>query len=106
MLHPDASSMHLFAAYFGDWIGGITLTGSLVAFGKLNGNLSSKPLDLPGKNLINLGGLAATIGLFGAYLSSGGVAPLLGAAVLSNAMGWHIIGSVGDADMPVCITVL
>merc|ERR1719456_1263540 len=51
-------SMENFAACFGDFIGGITLTGSLIAFGKLNGNLSSKPPNLPGKNYLNLTGLA------------------------------------------------
>mmetsp|Transcript_157683 Transcript_157683/g.273624 ORF Transcript_157683/g.273624 Transcript_157683/m.273624 type:complete len:1037 (+) Transcript_157683:130-3240(+) len=106
MLHPDASALHRVAAVFGDWIGGITLTGSLVAFGKLNGNLASKPLSLPGKNMINLASLGASIALFSSYLSTGGVAELLGAAVLSSGMGVHIIGSVGGADMPVCITVL
>merc|ERR1719265_1922211 len=106
MLHPDASTIHRVAAVFGDWIGGITLTGSLVAFGKLNGNLASTPLNLPGKNMINLASMAASCGLFASYISGGGVLELLGAAVLSSGMGVHVIGSVGGADMPVCITVL
>jgi len=106
MLHPDANTMHLSAAILGDFIGGVTLTGSLVAFGKLNGNFASAPLNLPGKNLLNLGMLAGQIGLIGSFLSTGGVTELAATAVLSSVMGVHLVGSVGGADMPVCITVL
>merc|ERR1719253_1822210 len=49
--HPHRGfTMENVASVLGDFIGGVTLTGSLVAFGKLNGNMSSKALDLPGKN--------------------------------------------------------
>merc|ERR1719316_2402816 len=64
-------SMENCASAFGDFIGGITLTGSLVAFGKLNGNLSSKPLDLPGKNYLNITGLVCFFGLFYCFLFGG-----------------------------------
>lgn len=106
MIHPSESAMHLTAALLGDFIGGVTLTGSLVAFGKLNGNLSSAPLNLPGKNMINLGMLAGQIGLGASFLATGGMTELAATALLSSAMGYHLIGSVGGADMPVCITVL
>merc|ERR1719379_2089203 len=103
-------SMENFAACFGDFIGGITLTGSLVAFGKLNGNLSSKPLNLPGKNFINLGALLTFIGLFALCLMYGdgaiGVIIMWLVAILACGMGFHLVGSVGGGDMPVCITVL
>jgi len=106
MLHPNGSTMHLSAAILGDYIGGVTLTGSLVAFGKLNGNLDSKPLNLPGKNMINLAMLSAQIGLMGSFLATGGMTELVATGLLSSVMGVHLIGSVGGADMPVCITVL
>merc|ERR1719379_1371480 len=99
-------SMENFAACFGDFIGGVTLTGSLVAFGKLNGNLSSAAMNLPGKNFINAGSFAAFLGLLYNMLATGSVAPLWATAVLTNAMGYHLVNSVGGADMPVCITVL
>jgi len=114
-------------AMLGNFIGGITLTGSIVAFGKLNGNLSSKPLNLPGKNWINMGMLTGFIALMVSFLQAGGstvgevvsaldgsiasdvsfgVVMLWCAAVLAGIMGWHLVGSVGGGDMPVCVTVL
>merc|ERR1719215_177953 len=98
------------AIVLGDFIGGVTLTGSIIAFGKLNGNLSSKPLNLFGKNYLNLTGLAAFIGLSYMFLSTDdadeGALILWGVALLSMIMGVHLVGSVGGGDMPVCITVL
>mmetsp|Transcript_132990 Transcript_132990/g.370748 ORF Transcript_132990/g.370748 Transcript_132990/m.370748 type:complete len:1040 (+) Transcript_132990:65-3184(+) len=103
-------SMENISAVLGDFIGGVTLTGSIIAFGKLNGNLSSKPLNLPGKNFLNLGGLLAFIGMMWVFLTAGegniGVGLLLLVAVLACVMGLHLVGSVGGGDMPVCITVL
>mmetsp|Transcript_79480 Transcript_79480/g.257427 ORF Transcript_79480/g.257427 Transcript_79480/m.257427 type:complete len:1020 (+) Transcript_79480:102-3161(+) len=105
--HPAAgANLHNVACVLGDFIGGVTLAGSLVAFAKLNGNMGSAPLSLPGKNLINAGMLAAQLGLGATFLSSGGVMPLWATVALSNAMGYHLVASVGGADMPVCITVL
>merc|ERR1719238_1632377 len=49
---------------------------------------------------------AAQLGLAGMFLSSGAISPLWATAVLSNVMGYHLVNSVGGADMPVCITVL
>merc|ERR1719310_2411513 len=75
--HPHAGfNMHNIACVAGDFIGGVTLAGSLVAFGKLNGNMSSAALSLPGKNLINAGSFAAQLGLAGMFCSTGSVAPL------------------------------
>merc|ERR1712203_922429 len=105
-LHPDANAMHKTAAILGDYIGGVTLTGSLIAFAKLNGNMGSAPMSLPGKNLLNAGMLAGQIGLMGSFLGSGGMPELLATAALSSVMGVHLVGSVGGGDMPCCITVL
>merc|ERR1719158_853770 len=70
--HPHAGfTMHNISCIAGDFIGGVTLAGSLVAFGKLNGNMSSKAMSLPGKNAINAGSFAAQLGLAGLFLSSG-----------------------------------
>uniref|UniRef100_A0A7S1RP15 proton-translocating NAD(P)(+) transhydrogenase n=1 Tax=Alexandrium catenella TaxID=2925 RepID=A0A7S1RP15_ALECA len=105
--HPvPGCSMHNVAALLGDFIGGVTLSGSLVAFAKLNGNLGSAALSLPGKNMINAASLAAQIGLGASFLTGGGELPLWATVALSNAMGYHLVASVGGADMPVCITVL
>merc|ERR1719450_795640 len=82
--HPHAGfSMHNIAVVAGDFIGGVTLAGSLVAFGKLNGNMSSAAMSLPGKNLINAGMFASQLGLASMFCSSGGLAPLWATAALS-----------------------
>jgi len=109
--NPKAgASMENISAIFGDFIGGVTLTGSIIAYGKLNGDLSSKPLNLPGKNYLNLAGLFSFIGLTVVFLQHGegnfGIVLLWIVALLSCAMGVHLVGSVGGGDMPVCITVL
>jgi len=105
--HPQVGfNMHNIACVTGDFIGGVTLAGSLVAFGKLNGNLSSTPMSLPGKNAINAGSFALQLGLAAQFCSSGALWPLYATVGLSNAMGYHLVNSVGGADMPVCITVL
>merc|ERR1719487_1170690 len=106
-VHPHAGfNMHNIACVAGDFIGGVTLAGSLVAFGKLNGNMSSAAMSLPGKNFINMGMFAAQCGLSYNMLATGDVWPLFATVALSNAMGYHLVNSVGGADMPVCITVL
>lgn len=108
------------SSLLGNFIGGVTLTGSLVAFGKLNGNLGSRALNLPGKNFINLTGLFLFIALSGALCVMGSDPDPSGifgpkgmgkfcqwaVALLSSLMGYHLVASVGGGDMPVCITVL
>merc|ERR1719277_720653 len=98
------------ASILGDFIGGVTLTGSIIAFGKLNGNLKSTALNLPKKNLINLGCLFFFFGLIYVFLTQGdgafGVDLLWIVSGLSMFMGFHLVASVGGGDMPVCITVL
>eukprot|EP00913_Durusdinium_trenchii_P009444 g8877.t1 len=103
------ATMENTSCILGDFIGGITLTGSLIAFGKLNGNLSSKELSLPGKNFLNLGGLGLFILSMYLFLQEGcehGTLILWFVAALACLMGLHLVASVGGGDMPVCITVL
>jgi len=91
-------------------IGGVTATGSLVAFGKLNGNLDSAALSLSMRDQINMAAGAATLGCVGLFISNPGpatgLAALLGMTALSGGLGWHMTASIGGADMPVVITVL
>ena len=96
--------------FLGTFIGGVTFTGSLVAFGKLQGLLKSDPLLLPGRNLLNLSLLgsnllAMTYFLHGSSFGSG--LGMLGLTTLgSSAMGVTLTMAIGGADMPVVITVL
>merc|ERR1711865_279456 len=84
------ASVENISALFGNFIGGVTFTGSLIAFGKLNGNLGSKALNLPGKNFLNLLGLFGLFGLSGYLILHGdvdegavGVKCMIGVAVLA-----------------------
>merc|ERR1719482_2308283 len=109
LAHPDAGAGHRIAAIAGDSIGMITLTGSLIAYAKLDGQMSSKELSLPGKNMINAGMLGAQLGMGAMFLSAdvtGGTLLLVASAGLSGALGAHLVASVGGGDMPVCVTVL
>merc|ERR1712050_14946 len=56
--------------------------------------------------MLNIGMAAAQCGIGAQFLTSGGLAPLWATAALSNVFGYHLVASVGGADMPVCITVL
>lgn len=81
-----------------------------VAFGKLQGILDSKPLNLPGKNALNLGMLAAVLTCGGLFLTtpdpSFGVTMLWATAAIGGVLGAHLTASIGGADMPVVITLL
>lgn len=105
-----SGSVHKAAIYAGTFIGGVTFTGSLTAFGKLQGLLKSTPLNLPGKNFYNIAMGTASVGALGLFMNSNETAtclPMLAAATgLSSAMGVHMTASIGGADMPVVITVL
>eukprot|EP00929_Paragymnodinium_shiwhaense_P110353 TRINITY_DN772_c0_g1_i1.p1 TRINITY_DN772_c0_g1~~TRINITY_DN772_c0_g1_i1.p1 ORF type:complete len:1038 (+),score=331.08 TRINITY_DN772_c0_g1_i1:85-3198(+) len=106
------ASMENIASILGNFIGGITLTGSIIAFLKLNGNMGSKPLSLPGKNYLNLTGLLSFIGMTVYFCqlpeddAQTGLMIQFCVACLALLMGYHLVGSVGGGDMPVCITVL
>ncbi|KAI0376623.1 NAD(P) transhydrogenase mitochondrial precursor [Hypomontagnella monticulosa] len=106
------TTLHLVTAYLGVLIGGITFTGSIVAFMKLAGKMSSRPLILPGRHLLNSGMLAANIGTMGAFVTMAPGSPMIAAAalsantILSFAKGFTTTAAIGGADMPVVITVL
>ena len=98
------------ALFLGTFIGGITATGSLVAYGKLQGILNSNPLLLPGRHVLNASLMAANVGALGMYLSSTdptlGLGLLAATTGLSGLMGVTLTSAIGGADMPVVITVL
>merc|ERR1711988_420457 len=105
-----AATMIKSALFLGTYIGGVTFTGSLIAYGKLNGNPNSNPLMLPGRHAINSGLLAANAGAMGYFLMTPELGMGLGmlgtTAALSSVMGVTLTMAIGGADMPVVITVL
>merc|ERR1719215_2062820 len=96
--------------FLGTFIGGVTFTGSLIAYGKLQGVLNSAPLMLPGRHALNASLLAANAGAMGYFLMSPGFDAGMGmlgtTAALSGVMGVTLTMAIGGADMPVVITVL
>lgn len=98
------------ALFLGTFIGGVTFSGSLIAYGKLQGILNSSPLLLPGRHALNSALLAGNIGAMSYYMMSGdnivGLSCLGTTTVLSTIMGVTLTAAIGGADMPVVITVL
>jgi NAD(P) transhydrogenase len=79
----DISTLHMVSAYLGVLIGGVTFTGSLVAFLKLTARISSKPVKIPGpRHLLNGSLLGANVATLGAFLAYAPGAPLIGAVCL------------------------
>jgi len=98
------------ALFLGTYIGGVTFSGSLVAYGKLQGLLNSAPLLLPGRHAINSALMLGTLGSMAYFLSDpskmAGITSLSTTAALSTIMGVTLTAAIGGADMPVVITVL
>ena len=99
------STLHLVTAYLGVLIGGVTFTGSIVAFLKLAGKMSSRPLILPGRHIVNSSLLGANLASMGAFVSMAPGAPLVAAGclaanpVLSFLKGYTTSAAIGGADM-------
>ena len=106
--HPGVATV---AVWMGVLIGAITFTGSIVAYLKLNGTLSSKPLALPRKGLVNTALLAGCVAALRPLLATGtpldaGLVALGVTAGLAGLLGAHMTTAIGGADVPVVITVL
>ena len=103
-------TIHNIEIYLGILIGAVTFTGSVIAFGKLKGIVTSKPVLLKGRNALNLGMLLLCIWLgvsfIGAESTSGGMLPLILMTLIAFAFGVHMVMAIGGADMPVVISML
>jgi H+-translocating NAD(P) transhydrogenase subunit beta len=99
-------NIHSVEVFLGVFIGAVTLTGSVVAFLKLSTRISSKPLTLPQRHKMNLAALLISAGLMVWFVISVSVVPLLIMTVISLALGWHLVASIGGGDMPVVISML
>ena len=102
----DADVLHAAEVVLGIFIGAVTFTGSVVAWGKLNGRIASKPLMLPGRNWINLGLIVAVAGLGWWYVATLSLIPLLLVTLVSLALGCHLVAAIGGGDMPVVVSML
>jgi NAD(P) transhydrogenase subunit beta len=87
-------------------IGAITFSGSVIAFLKLNGNMSGKPILLPARHVINLGTIALILGLIGWFTQDQSPWVFFTVAGLSLLIGFLLIIPIGGADMPVVVSML
>ncbi len=103
---PTLVGIHNAEVFIGIFIGGVTFTGSIVAFLKLSARISSKPLMLPGKNALNILALVAFLVLTVWFVIDQQLWLLIAITVLAFALGWHLVASIGGGDMPVVVSML
>ena len=90
----------------GIWIGAVTFTGSIVAYGKLAGRVDSAAKKLPGSHMLNAGAAALSLIFAAMYLGGAGSWTLVALTLLALFIGYHLIKGIGGADMPVVVSML
>jgi NAD(P) transhydrogenase subunit beta len=103
---PNLEGIHHAEVFIGVFIGAVTFTGSIVAFLKLSARISSRPLMLPGKNILNVGALVVFVALTVWYVITPDLWLLVVVTVVALALGWHLVASIGGGDMPVVVSML
>ncbi|EJC7014259.1 NAD(P) transhydrogenase subunit beta [Vibrio parahaemolyticus] len=109
---PEAAThaehvIHLVEVFLGVFIGAVTFTGSIVAFGKLRGVISSSPLNLPHKHKMNLAAIVVSTLLMIYFVKAdGSMFSLIVMTLIAFAFGYHLVASIGGADMPVVVSML
>jgi len=102
--------IHEVEIYVGILIGAVTFSGSLIAFGKLNGKIGGKPLLLPARHWLNLAGLLVVIWFGREFIHAPtvaeGMTPLIVMTVIALLFGIHMVMAIGGADMPVVVSML
>ena len=98
--------IHEVEVFLGVFIGAVTTTGSIVAFGKLAGILDGKPLTLPARNLLNLIAVLVCVWLGYMYLNHAGIWTLYLMTAIALVFGAHLVLAIGGADMPVVVSML
>ena len=103
-------TIHDVETYIGILIGAITLSGSIIAFGKLSGKIGGNPMLMPGRHWFNLGLLLASIWYCIEFIdqsaAGGGLTPLLIMTGIALLFGIHMVMAIGGADMPVVVSML
>ncbi|MGO4915573.1 NAD(P)(+) transhydrogenase (Re/Si-specific) subunit beta [Pseudogemmobacter sp. W21_MBD1_M6] len=92
--------------FLGVFIGAVTFTGSVVAFGKLAGKVDGKATQLPGGHMLNAAAALGSILLLVMYVNGAGIWALLLMTLLAFFIGYHLIMGIGGADMPVVVSML
>ncbi|MEW6163589.1 MAG: Re/Si-specific NAD(P)(+) transhydrogenase subunit beta [Pseudomonadota bacterium] len=103
-------AIHELEIYVGIYIGAVTFSGSIIAFGKLSGKIGGKPMLLPGRHAIN--GIAALVVIYFGYAflqaetMGAGILPLVVMTTIGLLFGIHMVMAIGGADMPVVVSML
>jgi NAD(P) transhydrogenase subunit beta len=116
MSHPTGGTVHGIEVWIGVAIGSITFTGSVIAWAKLRGSLSGKPLLLPGRHFLNLFALIAIVAMAVPFIEEGHTAQMWGMPKgeallyimtgITALLGIHLVVAIGGADMPVVVSLL
>lgn len=107
--HSAAHSIHLTEIYLGIFIGAVTFTGSIIAWGKLQGKIMSRPLMYPGRHLVLVAICVISIALATRFINvdtTEGLSLLLIMTALSSVLGILLVMAIGGADMPVVVSML
>jgi NAD(P) transhydrogenase subunit beta len=103
-------TIHDVETYLGVLIGAVTFSGSVIAFGKLNGSITGKPLTLPARHWLNLGLLVIVLWMGGRFIAESaagsGLIPLGVMTGVALIFGVHMVMAIGGADMPVVVSML
>ncbi len=109
-LSSAEKAIHELEVYIGVFIGAVTLSGSVIAFGKLSGKIGGKPLLLPARHWLNLLGLLVVLWFGREFLHAEtvaqGMTPLIVMTVIALLFGIHMVMAIGGADMPVVVSML
>jgi NAD/NADP transhydrogenase beta subunit len=103
---PVEEVIHEVEIFIGIFIGAITFTGSIIAFGKLAGTIGGKALILPGRHVWNLLMVVASLVLLVMYMQGAGSWTLYAMTAIAFVLGAHLVMAIGGADMPVVVSML
>ena len=108
LAHKDAVELSILRVetFLGVFIGAVTFTGSVIAYGKLAGKVDGKAKKLPGGHLLNAGAAILSLVLLVVYVQSGSTLALLAMTLAALFIGYHLIMGIGGADMPVVVSML
>jgi len=105
-IDPVAKTIHDVEVFLGIFIGAVTFTGSVVAFAKLRGLVSSAPKALPGAHWLNLGMIAVSVILGAYYMQTDAIGALVIMTLVAFVFGYNLVSAIGGADMPVVVSML
>jgi NAD(P) transhydrogenase subunit beta len=108
LAHKDAVEQTILKVevFLGVFIGAVTFTGSVIAFGKLAGKVTSKATKLPGGHALNAAAALGSLVLLAMFLNGAGLWTLIAMTLLAFFIGYHLIMGIGGADMPVVVSML